>query len=326
MGTSAVGVAGRRKAAAMGPARLAMPLALAGIAMVTVGWWAAALWPLPAATPEWVVRARAACFGSTDSGLPNSGGWILLVGTPLTMVAALVVIAREELRASMREVRRSAAGRWALGLSIATLVVLAALAAGRVASASGYGFGYGTGYPWDSGSGRGGALPAPLAAADLPRSDAAAPHLELIDQHGSTVRLEDFLGRPVLLTFAYGQCATICPVIVHNALRARDEVADMDPVLLVITLDPWRDTPTRLPHIAASWGLSGDARLLGGSVERVESTLDAWAVQRTRDRRTGEIEHASVVHVMDRQGRVAFTATGSAAQIAGALRRLDQDR
>lgn len=288
-------------------------LALTGLVIVTVGWWAAALWPLSPATPEWVVRARAACFGSTPSGLPNSGGWILLIGTPPSLLAALLVISGPEVRAALRSVRLTGVGRFTLRAVAVSLVVLSGLAASRVASA------YGLTDPWAATEEPGIALPADR----LVRSTRAAPPLELVDQHGETTRLADLRGRPVLVTFAFGKCETVCPVLVHNVLAARNDLMDVDPAVLVVTLDPWRDTPSRLSAIAESWGMTGDAHVLGGSVEDVEAALDEWGIERSRDPRTGDINHAVFAHVVDREGRIAFTVAGSAERIVDAVRRID---
>jgi protein SCO1 len=288
--------------------------ALAAILVVTVGWWAGALWPLPPATPEWVVRARAACFGSTESGLPNSGGWILLIGTPVSMTVALLVIAGRELRSGLGAMGRTGARRAGLLATAALLLVLAGAAYERVAAASAL-----PGLP-----GLRGAEPAlaALPAERLVRLDREAPPLALLDQHGERVGLADFAGRPVLLTFAYGKCETVCPTIVQSVRKAGAELAELDPAVLVVTVDPWRDTPRRLPHVADAWRLGPEARLLGGDVEEVEATLDAWGVERRRDMRTGEVAHPSLVYLIDREGRIAFALTGDPAQIVAAARRL----
>ncbi|MEX2572100.1 MAG: SCO family protein [Gemmatimonadota bacterium] len=282
-------------------------VALGAIVVVTVGWWAAALWPLPAATPEWVLRARAACFGTERSGLPNGGGWILLIGTPLSMLAALAAIAPRELRGGIRWLRSSRSGRGLLVGSALGLVLLAGAAGARVAAAAGVTVGN----------------DAPADFAGEPRRvSRATPALGLVNQSGATVRLEEFRGRPVIVTFAYGKCETVCPVVVHSVLAARDALTGDDPVVLIVTLDPWRDTVQRLPQIAESWELPSEALVLGGTVERVETVLDAWGIERSRDLRTGEIAHPSIAYVVDREGRIAFVTSGNADQITAAVRRL----
>ncbi|HEY9515861.1 MAG TPA: hypothetical protein VIQ74_09295, partial [Gemmatimonadaceae bacterium] len=85
---------------------------------------------------------------------------------------------------------------------------------------------------------------------------------------------------------------------------------------------PWRDTPARLPAIAAAWELPAGAHLLGGGVDAVETTLDAWGVPRFRDSATGEFTHSSVVTLIDRRGRVAYTVTGGSEAIVKYARRL----
>jgi protein SCO1 len=293
---------GKREALALG--------ALAAILAITIGWWAAALWPLPPAAPEWVVRARAACFGSTESGLPNAGGWIMLVGTPLTMLAALLIVWGGAVRDSLLALSRTAGGRSALGGGTLLLIICLGAAYARVVTALGLGV-------------VGEATAFSAAAAPLPaRQDRPAPPLGLVDQLGERIDLERFHGRPVLLTFAYGKCETVCPVIVKNTLAARAEASDIDPVVLVVTLDPWRDTPARLPQLAESWRLPAGAHLLGDEVERVEATLDAWQVARVRNPQNGEIAHPSLVYVIDREGKIAFAVTGNRDHILQALRRL----
>jgi cytochrome oxidase Cu insertion factor (SCO1/SenC/PrrC family) len=135
------------------------------------------------------------------------------------------------------------------------------------------------------------------------------PPLRLVDQAGDTVTLERFKGRPLLLAFAFGHCQTACPVVVRHMLGAQ-QMAASRPALVLVTLDPWRDTPERLPHIAEGWGLSQDARLLGGSVEAVEAVLEAWQVARGRDPHTGEIAHSTTVYAIGRDGRIAYQAAG----------------
>jgi cytochrome oxidase Cu insertion factor (SCO1/SenC/PrrC family) len=92
--------------------------------------------------------------------------------------------------------------------------------------------------------------------------------------------------------------------------------------VLVVTLDPWRDTPSRLASIATSWGLDPDAHLLSGPLDAVDRTLNAWRVPRARNPRTGDISHPSVVYIVDADGRIAYVVTGGAEAISAAVRAL----
>jgi cytochrome oxidase Cu insertion factor (SCO1/SenC/PrrC family) len=147
-----------------------------------------------------------------------------------------------------------------------------------------------------------------------------------VNQKGDTVRLRRYEGRAVLVTFAFAHCETVCPLIVHSALSARDRIAETaperTPVVLVVTLDPWRDTPSRLPAMATQWGMSGDAFVLSGEPDVVERTLNAWRIPRVRNEKTGDLSHPSVVYVIGPSGRIHYMVTGSVEQIVAAVKAL----
>lgn len=278
----------RREAGALG--------ALTVIATITAVWWALALWPLPGDAPGWLVRTRAVCFGSVHNGLPTTAGWMALIGQPVYMLATLWLISGHTVVRGVRALALVRAGRVTLGAALG-LIVLGLGAAGiRVARAA---------------SPDATVSAPPLAGIDgVPRLHRAAPPLALVDQHGAPVRLAQFRGRPVFVTFAFAHCETVCPLIVRDVVHAQQQAAAQSPAAVIVTLDPWRDPPTRLSAIAAQWGLGSDAHVLSGSVAEVERTLDAWQVGRTRNARTGDITHATLVYVLDRNGQIAFVLPG----------------
>lgn len=286
---------------------------LAVIVVTTVAWWALALWPVPDGGPDWVLRTRAVCFGSTDSGLPAVEGWLLLIFQPLAMTAALFLGWGRSAREAMGLVVRTVPGRFVTVVIGAVLMLGAVGATTRVASA--------------------------MAAADpgLPGSPAGSPEaharidlappstLRLVDQAGQPFSLDQHRGRPVLLTFAFARCETVCPVLVRDVLEAQRLApgAGADrPVVVILTVDPWRDPPSRLAHVAKMWALGDDAHVLSGPVDAVLAELEAWEVSIQRDDRTGEVVHPALVYVLDRDGRIAFVATGGGQYTAALLARL----
>ncbi len=284
--------------------------ALALILAITALWWALALWPVPAAgAPAWLLRTRAVCFGTSPSGLPDGYGWLTLIGQPVLMLAMLYVIWGDAVVAGVRWLGRLRAGR--IGLAGATALLFAALVAAgaRVASAVGPEPG----------------VAASVPALESPRLNRPAPRLDLVDQRGERVTLARFRGRVVLLAFAYAHCETVCPLVVHDVLRARELAADVAPVVVIVTLDPWRDTPARLAAIAERWRLGGgaDGFVASGDTNAVTATLDRWDVARQRDLRTGEVAHATPVYLIAPDGRVAYAVSGGvgAAPLADLVRR-----
>ena len=281
-------------------------VALLSIAAITASWWALALWPVPGDAPDWLLRTREVCFGSTADTLPSPTGWALLVGQPIGMTLLLVVVWGADLRAGLRAALSRVSGQVTAGVAAALVVVGVGATVERVRTA---GF-----EPFEAGS--------IDVARQLTRIDDKAPALALTDQSGREVTLEAFRGRPVIVTFAFAHCETVCPLIVGDVLGARQALGDLDPEVLVVTLDPWRDTPSRLATIAEAWGLGKEARVLSGDPEVVERTLNAWRVPRTRNTKTGDILHPTIVYVIGRDGRIAYVVNGSAGTIAAAVRAL----
>jgi protein SCO1/2 len=269
------------------------------VAVVTALWWGFALWPLPDIAPPWIERARAVCFGSTPGGLPDASGWIALILQPLTMALVAVSIWGRELHAAAR----TATGRGVAALCVVAMAIAGAGVAWRVVDAST----------------RADILREPPPGRAV-RLDRPVPPLRLTDQRGAAFDLERLRGRPVLVTFAFAHCQTVCPVLVREAIAAQRATPDVEAAVVVVTLDPWRDTPSRLPHLARDWGLGSRGWALSGPVAEVESVLDAWGIQRSRDARDGDVVHAPRVFVVDRRGRIAYTATGSAGTLIRLLR------
>ena len=286
-------------------------LGLIALFVITAAWWALALWPVDNG-PAWLERTRYVCFGVAESGLPDAGGWIGLVFGPLGMLAILVIA---WWRGVVQLLERARSSR-TVAVALATLAlggaVLVAGAGVRVQQA------------------RAVFAEVPETGDELlpltgPRLDRPAPPLILVGQDGARHSLDDLRGRPVLVTFAFAHCETVCPVVVGHVLAAQRELraAGLPAAVLIVTLDPWRDTPSRLPSMARAWGLPDrGAWVLSGEVEAVEAALDAWDVPRRRDLTTGDVTHPSLVYIVDRVGRIAYATIGGAATIAALVERL----
>jgi protein SCO1/2 len=287
------------------PTRAALALlALLGILLVSASFWALALWPLASTAPEWVARTREICFGSARDGLPHAGGWVLLVGEPAGMLLFLVAAWGYEVREGLAFLWHRWAGRVVLGAVILLVGVGAGAVSVRVAQA--------TGAPFDPAAGR----DPELALVPL---RGAASELGLVDQHGNAVTVASLRGRPAVVTFVYAHCETVCPIMVHDVLAAAAGRA----LAVLVTLDPWRDTPSRLASIAEAWKLPGDALLLSGDVETVEFVLNRWWVPRVRNEATGDLIHPTVAYVLDAEGRMRYQTDATEGAVRLALGRVE---
>src|SRR5438128_12357955 len=123
---------------------------------------------------------------------------------------------------------------------------------------------------------------------------------------GERVNLHDFRGKLVLLYFGYTFCPGICPTTLANVAQVlRQFGARANQVqLLMISVDPERDTPDRLaayvPHFHPSFiGLTGSAEdiaavapLFGIYYEKQEGTTDTGYL----------VNHSPTLMVVDPQG------------------------
>jgi protein SCO1/2 len=272
----------------------------------TLSWWAFAFVPLPAAPPPWLAAARAACFGAADTGLPDASGLMLLVLAPAMSLGVMAALWGAELPAAVRRAARSRAGA-ALILVVAVAVLVEAswvwAKVGTARAVAG----------WDA------AVALTELPADYPRTAASAPVFTLVDQHGQAVSLHALRGRPVIVTFVFAHCETMCPLVVAT-LKA--SVADAS--VLLVTLDPWRDTVSSLPGLARRWELPDNFHVLSaGAVDPVLRVAAAYGVSFHRDERSGEIVHPGLVFVVDADGRLAYTFNNPPnAWVREALRRL----
>ncbi|MDH3291262.1 MAG: SCO family protein [Gemmatimonadota bacterium] len=267
--------------------------ALALIIAVTVAWWALALWPLPTEAPEWLYRTRNVCFGVAGNGLPDASGWMLLIAEPITMVAILAFLFGEGLRRGFRLLARARVGQTVLvGAILGVAVGLGAVAA-RVHAATS------STEEWFA-----------VTADMLARLDDPAPSLGLLDQVGNRVTLEQFRGRPLLVGFAFAHCTTVCPRVVQDVQRARRRLGDGGIGALIVTLDPVRDTPSRLPGMAQQWNLDPGTLVASGPINDVERVLDEWGVPRERDPLTGDVVHPALVLVIDAEGVIRYRTPG----------------
>ena len=279
---------------------------------ITVMWWALAFAPLPLPA-EWLAAARSVCFGTLPNGLPEPWGWATLIASPAAMLGFLLAVWGRELGEAVRQLAGGRLGRLSLAALLVVPIIGIGWVGGRVAQARRV----------DS-LAEMSTVPSELPE-HYPRRSEPAPALDLVDQGGEVLTLDELGGRPVLLTFAFAHCQTICPVVVNTVKAAAAELPEMEPAVVVVTLDPWRDTPSSLPTLFGSWRLGEVPRsyVLSGEVPQVLEVLDAWQMPHERDPRTGDVAHPALVHVLAPDGTIGYSFNGPSVEwVVEAVRRL----
>lgn len=142
------------------------------------------------------------------------------------------------------------------------------------------------------------------------RTSFAAPQFTLTDHTGQPLRFEGGHSRVTLITAVYASCGLACPMILGEVKRTvasltPNERAKVD--VLAVTLDPDHDSPSRLSALATAQRVSSPGfRFLTGDAPKVNSVLDALSIARAKNPQTGLIDHANILTLVDRQGRVAY--------------------
>lgn len=121
----------------------------------------------------------------------------------------------------------------------------------------------------------------------------------LRDQDGERVRLSDFRGEPVVVTFLYTTCEDTCPTTASTIRSALQSAGDEDTPVLAVSVDPANDTEARARQFLVDRRLTGRMRFLLGTKAELEPVWKAYAIQP----QTEHFEHSAYVLLVDAQGR-----------------------
>lgn len=161
-----------------------------------------------------------------------------------------------------------------------------------------------------SSSARGGTLPEPNRAISV---GDPVPDFALTDQNGKGVRLSQFRGEPVAVTFAYTRCpdATACPMTMEKFAKLNAAlVREKNGRLLAVTVDPETDTPEVLADYARRIGADPERwKFLTGDPRALARVAETFGVLYYPEH--GKIVHSQAVAVVDPSGRLAAVYYGS---------------
>jgi protein SCO1/2 len=129
-----------------------------------------------------------------------------------------------------------------------------------------------------------------------------APGFSLPDQSGKLFSLASLRGRPVILTFMDSQCHQECPLEGHAIAAAlRTVPAAEQPVVVVVSVDPWADTRASAHRAMRRFDLARfDWRWLLGSRERLERVWHNFRIEVRRS--STDIEHTDALYLIDARG------------------------
>ena len=107
-----------------------------------------------------------------------------------------------------------------------------------------------------------------LAKATLIEPARPLPPMAFIDQQGQPFGLEQLRGHWSILFFGFTSCPDVCPMTLALLAQVEKKLADLPaeqrPHIVLVSVDPKRDTPERLAQYVKSFsptftGITGDA-------------------------------------------------------------------
>ena len=136
------------------------------------------------------------------------------------------------------------------------------------------------------------------------------PYVELVDEHGSPFRPQDFVGHWSFLYFGYTYCPDVCPLTLVELNKVKLELAASRfaeaSAYYLVSVDPKRDTPARLAEYVTYFdpelrGLTGTPAALAALAQAADTVFDM------SDDSGGDnylVSHSSNVVLLDPSGRV----------------------
>ena len=111
-------------------------------------------------------------------------------------------------------------------------------------------------------------------------------------------------GRPMLVTFLFANCPTVCPLIAQQLSAALDEVgaeaSEID--VVAVSVDPQGDTPDAVRRYLRGHDLEGRMRYIVGSEADLRSLWSDWQVSRQPQQQASLSLHSARIVLVDRDG------------------------
>jgi protein SCO1 len=138
----------------------------------------------------------------------------------------------------------------------------------------------------------------------LPRI-APAPNFALTSQDGALVKLVDFRGKVVAVTFIYTKCTDTCPVLTPMMSFVQDRLgADFGSKIafVSITVDPERDSPQVLREYGEAFGANfAGWSFLTGSPSDIRDVTRRYGVFAAKAD-NGNVDHTFLTSIIDPRG------------------------
>ena len=147
----------------------------------------------------------------------------------------------------------------------------------------------------------------PAAMPSLPGDSVYQLPLVLTDHNGRASDWRGRRGKPQLVSMFYTSCKYICPLIVDSGKAIEKQLTPVEQQrigILLISMDPVRDTPTALKYIVDKRRLDVARWTLASPPKQDVRTVAGVLGIRYRELADGEFNHTSALVLLDAEGRI----------------------
>ncbi|MCO6432053.1 MAG: SCO family protein [Deltaproteobacteria bacterium] len=163
-------------------------------------------------------------------------------------------------------------------------------------------------------------IPFGAAGAELPAESLYNIEFDWRNQSGKEFKFSSLEGKPAILTLAYTQCKTACPLTMQRVKKIAESIEAKvpDAQFIIVSLDPSRDTPESMKQFQRQYALKGNNwHLLTGpeSDLRKLTVLLGYSYQRQPGSEEEEIAHSNKIVALRRDGTIAHELDGLASKV-----------
>ena len=137
----------------------------------------------------------------------------------------------------------------------------------------------------------------------------ALPAFSLVDDTGAPFSRDTLEGRFSLVFFGFTNCPDICPATLAQLAAARSRVLEQRdgsfPDIILISVDPERDTPEAMAAYVAKFG-AGITGVTGapGEIRKLTAALGVWFSHGNADGGQHTVQHTAAVMVINKNAEL----------------------
>jgi protein SCO1/2 len=141
------------------------------------------------------------------------------------------------------------------------------------------------------------------------------PPLKLRNYLGEPVNIDQFRGKPVLITFVYTHCPDVCPLMISNLRVAQNLMGSggaQKAQVIAVSVDAKGDTRKSVAAFLKQHEMTGRMQYLTGTQQELARVWKAWGVGSERDAKHPDfVEHSGLVYGITASGKRAVLYSAS---------------